>query len=79
MRKLISVVREELMGNVPEILGSLFETLLRFEPAQVRREVNQHCEYQRPHRHMEPSSKLLPDPFGPSIPQLQSAFVGLPF
>ena len=79
MRKLIGVVREELMGNVPVILGSLFETLLRFVHALVVLGVNQHCEFQRPHRHKVPSSKLLLDLFVPSILQLQSAFVGLLF
>ena len=64
------------MGNAPKIQESQSGTLLLFEHAQVIPEVSQHCEFQRPHRHMVPFLKLLPDLFELSIHQLQSAYWG---
>ena len=62
------------MENAPKIQEFQSETLLRFELAQVRQGVSQHCEFQRPHRHMVLFLRLLPDLFELSILQLQSAY-----
>ena len=67
------------MGNAPKIQESQSGTLLLFEHAQVIPEVSQHCEFQRPHQHMVLFLRLLPDLFELSIPQLQSAYLGLLF
>ena len=48
---------EALMENAQGILGFLPVTLLQCAHAQVRPEVSQHCEFQKPHPHMELSLK----------------------
>ena len=54
---LINAWLEALMENAQETQGFLSVTLLQCAHAQVRLEVSQHCEFQRPHPHKGPSLK----------------------